>query len=441
MNAPTQPVAVPSTARGRRRGLAGAFGLAVMVAACSSAPEATSSSGTPTGATPSVSSSAPPSSSEATDSGVMTYRLRAVVGPDGAELSPPVGTVPISPDRTTGGQCPPGLAIAVVGAQTGDLAVIGGASLNGAQLALDQFTAANPDCVITLKSFDTADTGGPSAAVAAAVADPSVVAVIGPTTSDEVQATAAAFGQAGLAAITPSGTMPELSTLGYPTFLRGLADDEQAATAAAAAIVGEPDVTAVCVAHAGPPIDPAVALAPVVTTALGPAAQPSCDTTLTYQQDLGPVVEAIAAASPQAIYLLTVMPQAAEFVQELRGAGVDGTLYVADLAFPVEFLAEVGSAGQNAVIVCTCQLPTPEFATDYAAAFGTEDLAMWAPEGYDLATIALTGIASGSAGDRAAMLQYLRGFDGWSTGRHYQWSENGELTTPPAFLYDVVPAA
>lgn len=146
------------------------------------------------------------------------------------------------------------------------------------------------------------------------------------------------------------------------------------------------------------------------------------------------------AAQPQAVYLLTVMPQAAEVLQGLRAAGVDVPVYVSELAYPVDYLAEVGDAGRNSVIVCTRQLPTPEFAATYAAEFGTDNPAMWAPEGYKLATIALGGIASGAAADRASMLQYLRNFDGWGSGRHYQWTSTGELTTPAAFLYDVVPA-
>lgn len=290
-----------------------------------------------------------------------------------------------------------------------------------------------------LKPFDT---GSRSATAVAAemAADASVIAVIGPSTSDEVMATGTTFAQAGLAAMSPSATLDGLTDRGFSTFLRGLADDGHVATATPAWILAQPDVTTVCVAHAGPPIDVAVQLAPLVTAAFGAAAQPACDAELFYQQDLTPVVESIVAAQPQAVYVLTVMPQAAEFVQKLRSAGLDVPVYLSDLAYPVDYLAEVGDAGRNSVIVCACQLPTPEFAATYAAEFGTDAPAMWAPEGYELATIALGGIASGTAADRASMLQYLRNFDGWGSGRHYQWTSTGDMTTPATFLYDVVTA-
>ena len=413
-----------------------------MVGACSSSSDSTPSSAPPAGPTTGAATTGPPASASPTGSGSggLTYRLSSVLGPDGSRLAPPSGTEPIAPDAVTGAECPAGLTIALAGPQSGEAASIGLAARNGAQLAIDEFTAANPGCSVSAKAFDTGGPSGAAATAAAIVADPSVVAVVGPSGSDEVAATGAVFAQAGLAAMSPSATSDDLTDQGFSTFLRGLGTDTHAVTATAASIVGQSGVTKVCLAHAGPPIDLAVTLAPVATATLGAAADPNCDATLSYLQDLTPVVDAIAQAAPQAVYLMTVMPQAAEFVQELRGAGVDATVYLWDVSDPFEYLAEVGDAGVGSRLVCTCQLPTSDFSAAYAAKFGEEPTA-WATEGYDLATIALTGIASGAAGDRAAMLAHLRGFDGWGSGRHYQWTSTGELTTPPAFLYEVVAAA
>jgi len=134
------------------------------------------------------------------------------------------------------------------------------------------------------------------------------------------------------------------------------------------------------------------------------------------------------------------MPQAAEFIQKLRAAGVTATTLSWDGAYPPEYLAEVGQAGVGTIMACTCVLPAEDFVAEYTAAFGP-DPGLYAMEGFELATIMLTGIASGAATDRPTMVQHFRDYDGWGVGRRYQWTGTGELTTPATFLYEVVPTA
>jgi len=81
--------------------------------------------------------------------------------------------------------------------------------------------------------------------------------------------------------------------------------------------------------------------------------------------------------------------------------------------------------------VCNCQLPTQAFAADFQEAVGTAP-GVYAVEGYELTTIAITGIASGGAVDRPSMLSYFRGYDGYGVAQQYKWDTNGELVTRPS---------
>ncbi|WP_298443278.1 ABC transporter substrate-binding protein, partial [Gordonia sp. (in: high G+C Gram-positive bacteria)] len=101
-------------------------------------------------------------------------------------------------------QCPE-TTLAQMGALTGADAALGINMRDGAQLAVAQHNAANPNCKIVLKTFDTE--GDPQKATQVApqiVNDKSIVGLIGPGFSGETKATGGVFNQAGLVAVTAS---------------------------------------------------------------------------------------------------------------------------------------------------------------------------------------------------------------------------------------------
>jgi branched-chain amino acid transport system substrate-binding protein len=84
---------------------------------------------------------------------------------------------------------------------------------------------------------------------------------------------------------------------------------------------------------------------------------------------------------------------------------------------------------------CPCGPATGSFSDEYTKKFG-QGPGTYSTEGYDLGTIMLKGIDSGTL-TRPAMLDYFRKYDGQGVARRYQWTPNGELTTTLIWMYKV----
>ena len=134
-------------------------------------------------------------------------------------------------DDTAAASC--GGKVAIFGAFTGPNAGLVIPSLNGAKLAFKQFTAANPDCKVTLQEFDTQGNAEQATPIANQVAqDQSFNAVIGGHFSGESKATMATYEAAGLVMVSPSATAAELTTLGNKNFYRVVGNDNTQGDAA-----------------------------------------------------------------------------------------------------------------------------------------------------------------------------------------------------------------
>ncbi len=108
---------------------------------------------------------------------------------------------------------------------TGPVAVLGAEQLHFAQLALSMDNTAN-NTKISLVQGDTQL--NPAQAVTVSqqfISNSSIIAVVGPAGSQEVQAVGGPMGRAGLAFISGSATNATLTTGKYPTFFRVVSKD------------------------------------------------------------------------------------------------------------------------------------------------------------------------------------------------------------------------
>jgi branched-chain amino acid transport system substrate-binding protein len=115
--------------------------------------------------------------------------------------------------------------IAVLGPFTGPAASIGQEQLNWAKLAVADFNEANGWDVELVEGDTQLD---PAIAVTVAesvIADPAIYGVVGPAGSQEVEATAQMFADAGLVHISGSATRPSLTQSGWNTFFRTVPTD------------------------------------------------------------------------------------------------------------------------------------------------------------------------------------------------------------------------
>jgi branched-chain amino acid transport system substrate-binding protein len=164
-------------------------------------------------------------------------RLSAIAGAAAlsALAAATVGVVPAAAATTSsqaGISCSKTLKIAIVTPLTGGAAFLGQEQLTWAKYAVKTL-APKMGLKIQLLQGDTPVEQGPAPATTLAqkyVADPSVVGIIGPSTSGAVAASSKTYGQAGIVQISPSATRSDL-TKGSPreaasNFFRDVPSDD-----------------------------------------------------------------------------------------------------------------------------------------------------------------------------------------------------------------------
>ncbi len=332
-------------------------------------------------------------------------------------------------------QCPAATAIAYAGTINGDNAALGRNVLNGVKLAVQQHNQANPGCQVRLREFDTE--GSPDrapGAVTQIVTTPEIIGVVGLPFSGESKATGKLCDQAGLVQLTPSATGPALSANGWKTFFRGLGNDNTQGPAAAKFITEQLKADRVCVVEDDS--EYGVGLAAAIKQALGPKAV-CTEKVKSKQSEFSAVVNTIKGKAPQAIFYSGYYREAAPFAQQLADRGVEARFIAPDGVKDDEFVKGAGDAAAKAFFTCPC-VPSDQFAAftgAYRELTGKEP-GTSSPEAYDLATILLKGIDSGKH-DRAALLEFVRTYDGPGLTKRFKWDDKGELTRTTVWTYRV----
>ena len=328
-----------------------------------------------------------------------------------------------------------GVSLAYAGTINGSSAALGQNILRGADLAVKQHNQANPNCQVTLKQFDTQ--GKPDQApgiVTQVISEADIIGVIGLPFSGESKAAGNLFNQAGLVTISPSATNPALSQNGWKTFFRGMGNDAVQGPAAAKFLTNTLKANKVCVIEDDS--DYGTGLSAQVTQALG--AKASCqDKVKTGQTDFSAVVNKISTESPDAVFYAGYYPEAGPFAQQLNDKGVTAKFVGPDGVKDPEFVKGAGAGASSAYFTCPC-VPEDAF-KDFTTAFKQvegADPGTYSPEGYDVTTILLKGIDSGIK-DRAALLSFVKNYNGQGLTKRFQWNGQGELSDTPVWSYRV----
>jgi len=404
------------------------------LAACGS--KATDSSSSTTSAAPAASGStaASGSASSSGSTGGLAIKAQVQIDVDGNEVPVAAAGTPVSPKGDGKATCS-GVNLAMAGALTGANAALGINIIDGAKVAIDQHNKANPNCQVELKPFDTE--GDPQKATQVApqiVADASIIGLLGPAFSGETKATGAIFNQAGLLSLTASATNPALTTNGWTNFFRGLANDAVQGPAVANYMVKTLAFKKVCVVQDNS--DYGVGLAETITTGLGSAADAGCAAKVKGgDKDFSAAVQLVKGASPDAVFYAGYYAEAAPFVQQLRDGGVTAAFVSADGSNDPQFVSQAGSASKDAILSCPCGPAPDAYATEYQDFNGAAP-GVYSTEGYDLTTIMLTGIDTGIK-DRAALINYVKSYNGVGLARTYKWDSTGELSSSLIWIYKV----
>ena len=338
------------------------------------------------------------------------------------------------------GECPP-IALAFLGALSGPSVRSGEVKRHAAALAVDEYNLENPDCRVGLVSYDTQGNPGQAAALAdQVVAEPHVVAVIGPVFSGETEAVMPVFDDAGLAIVTPSATNARLSEQGWETFHRFVSSDAAQGPALASWLVDENPSLSAAVIDDGSLYG--VGLADIIAAELedrgaSVAVRGDIDPE---QVDFSNLIQRIERAGVDVIVFGGVANSGAPFYLQVREAGLDMLFAGADGMLIGSFL-DVAAGDPEVLITCPCIgfAITPEqiaFAEEYRRVFG-EPVSNYAVEAYD-ATQMLLGLISDGVTTRAGILDALSEIEYEGLAKTVRFTDTGEVETPEVYLFDVV---
>jgi len=352
-----------------------------------------------------------------------------------AVTSVPVPANAVLPAGDGKAKCDSTTTLGYVGAETGANAQLGINIFNGMQLAIDQHNKANAGCQVQFTKFDTE--GSPDKAtgpVTQVVNTAAIVGVVGLPFSGESKATGNIFEQKGLVHITPSATAPTLTSNGWKTFFRGLGNDSQQGPAAASFVTDKLKAKKVYLVQDDS--EYGIGLGDATKAGLGSGIA-GTDKVTTGQKDFSAVISKIINAKADAVYYAGYYAEGAPFDQQLVAKGFKGSFIGPDGVKDDQFIKQAGDASKNAYFTCPC-IPgelIPDFEKAYTAAFQSAP-GTYSIEGYDAATVLLSGIDKGKV-SRADLLGFVKAYDADGLSKHYKWDDKGELAKPAVYGYKV----
>lgn len=332
-------------------------------------------------------------------------------------------------------KCDSSTTIGYVGAMTGPNAQLGINIYLGAQTAIAEHNAANPDCQVKFKKFDTeGDPNKATGPTTQAVNEKDIVGIIGLPFSGESKATGKILEDAGLVHITPSATNPDLTTNGWSTFFRGMGNDNVQGPAAAqlATKIGAKTVYVV-----RDDSDYGIGLANATEKAFGDRVV-GTDKVTTGQKDFSATISKIINAKPDSVFYAGYYAEGSPLDQQLAGKGYKGPFMGPDGVKDDQFIKLAGDASANAYFTCPC-LPgelIPEFAKSYKKESKGVAPGTYSIEGYDATAIMLKGLDTGND-TRSKLFDFVKTYSGQGFSKVFEWDKTGELSETPVFGYKV----
>ncbi|MDJ0317282.1 MULTISPECIES: branched-chain amino acid ABC transporter substrate-binding protein [Arthrobacter] len=331
--------------------------------------------------------------------------------------------------------CPDTTTLAYIGAQTGANAQLGINIFQGIQLAINEHNAANAECQVAFKKFDTeGDPNKATGPVTQATKEENIIGVVGLPFSGESKATGNIFEQVKMVHITPAATNPGLTENGWKTFFRGLGNDAVQGPAAAKFMTGKLGAKKVYIVQDDS--EYGIGLAQTTTEGLGDALI-GTDKVTQGQKDFSATISKIMNSKADAVFYSGYYAEGAPFDQQLVAKGYTGTFIGPDGLKDDQFIKQAGDASKNSYFTCPC-IPgelIPDFAKAYKA-LANMDPGTYSIEGYDAATVLLAGIDAGNQ-DRAKLMEWVKNYDADGLSKHYKWNDKGELQAPTVYGYKV----
>jgi branched-chain amino acid transport system substrate-binding protein len=323
----------------------------------------------------------------------------------------------------SGNQVVIGLAAALSGE---GLAPFGEDIKRGAELALDDrptVTVGGKEFKVTLDSQDdTCSAEGGQAVASRFVADPNIVAVVGPMCSSACTSAAPVLDQNGYSSISPSCTAPTLTTSNYTSFNRSVVSDGFQGKIAAEFIYNKLGIKNVATIHDGSPYgEGLVSVMSQHFEELGGKIV-KADAVNVGDTDFRSLLEDIASAKPELIYFGGFAAEGARLVQQRKDAGLENVVFMgADGIKGGEFPKLAGADAEG--VYTSSAIPSEgnkeavdKVLANYKSKYGLDPTGPFWPNTYDATNMVLDGIeAVGKVSDsgdltidRKALSEYIR---------------------------------
>ncbi|WP_371667169.1 bifunctional serine/threonine-protein kinase/ABC transporter substrate-binding protein [Streptomyces sp. NBC_00289] len=290
---------------------------------------------------------------------------------------------------------------------SGDQKAVGRAQERGLRLAVDEFNA-RPGSPFALEVKTVDDGGEPAASVGAAkklVADPSVLAVIGPTTDATALASLATYDAASLPLIAVSPGATVLTVMGSRSFLHARVTDTILPFHLDAYLRGTAKSRTVGIVDDRAADSYGWELSSTLATILRKARQPAVPKVVSaLRTDFGPTLDALLDGGADSVVFAGYHVRAALLARELTSRDFPGARAAAQGVLDARFLAAAGDAADGWVLVAPVMDATvaPEaktFRAAYRKRFQAEP-ERYAVETYDVAQLAVRGLRSLTVGRR-----------------------------------------
>ena len=352
------------------------------------------------------------------------------------------GATAATKKKTTakGVKCASGLKIAFLGALSGDNGQLGQNMVDGAQIAFDEWNAANAGCKIEFAKKDSSrfdSQGDPAQASPLAdqmVGDKKIIGLIGPGFSGETKATAPKYEEAGLTMITPGATNAKLSTNGWKTFHRILANDDKQGPGIAKLIKSNGAKKVGVIDDAS---EYGKGLADTVRKELG-ALKVADDTVDPKGSDFSAAVNKMKGAGVDYVFYGGYYAEAAKLVKQMRDAGVTATFVAGDGVLDQKFIDNGGASTDGALLTATGAPAdvNPAFQAKFKAKYAGKDPAIYSPEAYDCASVFLAAIKAGKT-DRKSILAFVNAYDAPGITKQIKFTPEGEVAGDAVYAYKV----
>ena len=314
----------------------------------------------------------------------------------------------------------------------------------GAQLAIDEYNATNPQVKINLKTYDSQ--GKPEQATPLAkqaVTQDKVVGMIGPAFSGESAQVGPVLEEGKTPSVSPSATNAALGANGWKYWHRMVANDNAQGTGIGGFITNSLKAKKVFIVDDASEYGKPFADTLQKTVQAG-GAQTSRDAIDVQASDYGSTVNKAKAFAPDAIFFGGYYAQAGKLVKQLREGGVQARFLSGDGSLdPGLAKGAGGTTADGSIIGCPCLIdPTGKasqasktFADKYKAKFNSAP-AIYAAEGYDAATAFINAIKAGNT-TTEKINTFLSTIDVPGVSKQIKFSPTGEPAATDVYVYQI----